>query len=414
MIYNIKNSFGIYILTVLLCLFCLKITTCSPGKTQAVHSNKEIIMAHSTTYPITFANPMRNCVIPVITGATGTITWSGELELTTIYTDPGILLWEDNIVFTTAEEIVLYSHDGKKLWNRPKGTDSPVVIANDLINYANEMLYLEAVNRANGLALEDCYIPDLYGDDYYLTLLWPKENDFVTVTYMPEPMDDTEDPNAKAPKPMAIVGKTIYMSKTSEWGLEIEGTMRLPPIYIPQSDLCMLMMYEVITLDLKSEQEIARFILPLENKVNWSADNDGLLCISGYNKINKVLVVISYEGDEKWRWEDKVPNDRWVVSQPPIRPSANSVYALTDQRVLSFDNGNLAWQFPITDAVIKGGNALADGSLLVTAGKKLIHLSNVGKELFSVFLDEEIATPPVVDADGNIFVATKTKLVKIQ
>lgn len=123
---------------------------------------------------------------------------------------------------------------------------------------------------------------------------------------------------------------------------------------------------------------------------------------------------MSLAGEEQWRWVDREKDDRWVTAQPPIRSVSQRVYALTGGRVLAIEQGKLLWQYQVKDEILRHGSSLADGSLLVTVGKTLIHLDSAGNELFSASLDDEILTPPVVDAEGNIYVATASHLVKIK
>ncbi|MHC4862514.1 MAG: outer membrane protein assembly factor BamB family protein [Planctomycetota bacterium] len=117
-------------------------------------------------------------------------------------------------------------------------------------------------------------------------------------------------------------------------------------------------------------------------------------------------------GEEQWRWVDREKTDRWVTDQPPIRPDSQRVYALTN--VLAIEQGNLLWEYEVKDEILRQGSSLADGSILVTAGKTIVHLDRDGKQLLSVSLENEILTPPVVDTEGNIYVATASHLVKIK
>ena len=78
------------------------------------------------------------------------------------------------------------------------------------------------------------------------------------------------------------------------------------------------------------------------------------------------------------------------------------------------EEGKCLWQHEIKGEAVRSATALADGSLLVAAGKTLIHLDPAGKLLFLVAVDKDITAPPVVDAEGGIYVAAGALLVKIQ
>jgi len=361
-------------------------------------------MSSTSPYPVKYASVRRDCCMSVRTEAKGRVAWAIEMASPASPRD-GLLVLGNTVIRTTPDGIVCFASDGKELWKRRTRTGSPVAAANGLLYYGNQMNYLEAVTGENRLQLEPVHIPDLPSEEYIMTLLWPRGEDFVTATYMPEPTYDTEDPDEEPPSPVVMIGRTVYGQMTSEWGGEFEGEQPLPPIYIPALDHCVIATDQVVSVNMKTEQETARFALPIDDPVNWSADPEGTLCITGYEEEHKVLLAMSLAGEEKWRWVDREKDDRWVSAQPPIRSEGQRVYVLTSTRVLAVEQGNLLWEYEVEDQILRHGSSLADGSLLVTAGKTLIHLDRDGRQLFSVSLENEILTPPVVDADLEQVVA---------
>ena len=244
-------------------------------------------------------------------------------------------------------------------------------------------------------------------DEFRVTLLWPGKRDFIAVAFWPG-LESEQDPEV-------LVRRVVYGEDISLWGENFKGSQQSLPIFVPESDALVLSIIgEVIYIDTKLGDVTARYIISLDELVDWSADQEGTLCITGYHEEQKVLLAMSLAGEEKWRWVDRDKSDRWVPYQPPIRSGSRRVYALTGGCVLAIEQGNLLWQYKVKNGTPKHGSSLADGSLLVTAGKTLIHLDSAGNERFMVSLEDEILTPPVVDAEGNIYVATAAHLVKIK
>jgi hypothetical protein len=321
---------------------------------------------------------------------------------------PDLLIWEGHVVVSNFQTMTVFTNDGNRLWERAMLLGSPLAAANGLIYYENKQLELDAVNPGNELVLDSAPLPAVMNHDFRVTMLWPRMEDFINVIFWPghEPEE----------KPEMFVRKTLFGEDMGRWGGQYEAMQQLSPLFIPELQQLVLSIYkqEVMCIDIEQETTMPRFKIPLDELSDWSADNEGTLCILGYQGANKVMLALSLAGEEKWRWSDIETPDRWVPAQPPIHSGNQRVYALSDSRVLAIEQGNLLWQYKVKNGIAKRGSSLADGSLLVSAGKTLIHLDSTGNERFLVSLDNEILTPPVVDADGNIYVATATHLVQIK
>jgi len=387
---------------------------CSKERPMTPMSSKENIMQNESTYPTYYSSPRRDCAIAVASRAGGNIAWSRELGLERADILPALLIWEGNILAVAGEGMVLFSPDSRRLWDRVKRADSPPAVANGLLYFENRGHFLEAVDPNNSQVLKKAPFPGVPTDEFHVTLLWPREKDFIATIYLPDPTYDTEDLDTPPPQPEVLGRRTVYGELVGAWGKTYEGVQALPPLFVPELERWIISMDEVISVDLKLEEEASRFKIPLEQSVNWSADAEGTLCIIGYHEGHKVMLAMSLTGEEKWRWSDRKTPDRWVTGQPPIRSGNRRVYGLTGGRILAIEQGKLLWQYEVKNGTIRHGSSLADGSLLVAAGKTLILLNLAGKERFLVSLDNEILTPPVVDADGNIYVATATHLVQIK
>ena len=390
--------------------------SCMPAlQTDTVRKSayKDTSMTQETTYPTKFCRPDRGCMIPVLPKAGGQVAWSSQLDFASPQAKADLLISEGHVVVTGADEIILFSSGGDRLWKRVKRMGSPAAVANGLIYYESREHYLEAVGRENQPALDKAPFPSVDSDEFEVTLLWPRRTDFVSAVYLAEPTYDTEESEVDAPEPELSLRLTNYGDIIGKWGEDYEGVPELIPLYIPELENLVFSIGEVVTVDLKLEQETSRFKAPLEPLVDWSGDSAGILCITGYHDDRKTLLAISLDGQEKWRWTDVENPDRWVAAQPPIR-SGRRVYALTSNRVLAIEQGRLLWEYQVKQGPAKHGSSLADGSVLVTAGRTLVHVDPSGNERFSVSVDKDILSMPVADAAGDIYVATATHLVKIK
>ena len=103
--------------------------------------------------------------------------------------------------------------------------------------------------------------------------------------------------------------------------------------------------------------------------------------------------------------------NKWISVQPPIQAGGGRVYVLSEQKVLALENGKLIWTYAAEG--LRHGTVLEDRSLLITAGKSLQHVGSNGAKIFSINTADDILSPPVVDAEGHIYVATSKQVLRI-
>ncbi|MFH0727355.1 MAG: hypothetical protein V2B19_13585 [Pseudomonadota bacterium] len=377
----------------------------------------EMTLTTSSTYPVNFASPRRDCAIPATTSAKGAIAWSHETGKTASANwPPAILIWGSHVLVTTFADMVLFDRSGKILWEKGKQGGTPAAVANGLVYYKNKTLFLDAVNLNNEAVLQQAPFPSAMSKDVVVHILWPGDKDFIAAVYWPGEAEvaDGDDPDTKLRPPEVTGVRNAYGTTYREWGATYKGPPRLLPLLLPELNRLVLVTDEVIRLDVAGEKELSRFKLPLGEVVDWSVDSREIYYLTSYEAKNKVLLALSAEGRELWRWTDKDhPDDPWARRQPPIQAWQGRIQVLTERWVLTLKEGKLLWAIETKGETIRHGSALADGSLLVTAGKTLSHIDVDGRKFFSVQLDKDILSPPVVDAEGNIYVATESHLVQI-
>jgi hypothetical protein len=372
-------------------------------------------MTIESTYPVVFASPRRDSAIPATTSARGDVAWKTTIGLT-MPRPPAVLTSTGHVVLVAEANFALFGPGGKRLWTREKQSGTPVVVAGGLFYYKSRKLFLEAVDADNGPVLQRSPFPWAMAPETQVGLLWPRENDFVAAAYWPgdDEVAEGDAPDTPLQPPQVTGLRNRYGTTYGDWGTTVEGRPKLPPLFAPDLNRMALAVDEAIRLDIGEERELSRFKLPLEQVTDWSVDSREIYALAGYEAGKKVLLSLSSEGAELWRWTDAENADRWSGGQPPIRAGKRRVYALTEKRVLAVEKGRLLWQHDAEDGTVRRGSSLEDGSVLVTAGKNLLHLNAKGRLLFSVDVGDEILSPPVVDAQGSIYVATASELVQIR
>jgi outer membrane protein assembly factor BamB len=363
-----------------------------------------------TTYPARFAAPRRDSVVHAASQATGAIGWTRDLP-----PDAGreLLVWSGQVVVVGQKTVALHGKDGHRLWERARRQSSPVALGNGAMYLETQSRFLQAVRPSNELQLDDAPLPGVGGNETFLELLWPRQDDFIVASTLPDPKYDSE---ASGPKPRPIISglRVTYGSRMGAWKKTYEGTLTLPPLFVPEKARWIASASDkVISVNVDTEEE-KRFTLPIDKAMDWSADPTGVLAVLGMHKGKKVLLAVDAAGAEKWRFVDEAAADTWAPGQPPIGAASGRLVALTSHRVLAFDAGKLAWQIDLQPEAPRRATMLKDGSLLVTSGPTLRKIDASGAKRFALTLPAEIVTSPVVDAAGTIYVATASQLFSIR
>ena len=257
--------------------------------------------------------------------------------------------------------------------------------------------------------MEDFWIPDV-GDDAYLVLFEPFQKGLIAqVQY--RPVDPEE-------KPGFIVYKIRQSSPGYDWSksYENEQSHLSPVINLGKRLLVTTTKKEVLVFNTDSRDQepepLARFSLPLGDGTIWvSCGADGSLYWSGVEKGIAVLAATDSNGDKKWRWQAGLrlgPERSKPVAPPIVTP--DRVFLLTKKNLFVVKDGRLLWSFEAKEANFTSGTALADGSILIAEGNTLHRLNAQGNSLFQASINEVIVTPPVIDGEGNIYVASPETL----
>jgi len=362
-------------------------------------------MTGLTTYPMVHGSPRRDCALTVPIAGISKVLWSVPLGLEMTEFFPRVLIWEGNPVACMHSVFGVFTKDGQFLFKREKHGGSPAAIANGLLYHENRGTYLEAVDLKNNLVLERGSFGAAPNGEFTVTLFWPRETDYIGCSF---------SPYYEEVVPTVVVRRGSYTERLGIWGEDFKGPSQLWPLAIPELGLLLVSVYNsAIKMDLERQEEVGRFNIGVPKILDWSASPSGDLCILGEDSNGKVVLGMSVEGELLWCLHIEDDSDGWGLRQPPVQAGNGRVYALTDKRVLALKDGKVLWQYRPRSGVVRNGSSLPDGSLLVAVGETLMHLGTDGKVLHQVALGEEILSPPVVDADGSVYITTKAQLVKI-
>lgn len=116
-------------------------------------------------------------------------------------------------------------------------------------------------------------------------------------------------------------------------------------------------------------------------------------------------------GDKRW----EVAGVSDAVIQPPVVSDAGLVYLVGEEELTAYKDGERLWAISLNSDL--GRATAASGSLVVVVdGSRVRCLDENGKEVW-VYIDEdgeEYTSSPVIDAGGNVLVASGMRILKIQ
>jgi hypothetical protein len=362
-------------------------------------------MTGQTTFPMIYGSPRRDCALSVPINGISKIVWSVPLGLEMTEFFPRVLIWEGNPVACMHSSFGVFTKDGQFLFKRDKHNGSPAAIANGLLYHENRGTYLEAVDLKNQLVLEHGSFGAAPNGEFNVTLFWPREKDYIGCSF---------SPYYEEVIPTVVVRRGSYTERLGIWGNDYKGPSQLWPLAVPELNLLLVSVCNtVICTDIEQQEETGRFNIGVPKLMDWSASPKGDLCILGNDSNGKVVLGMSPAGELLWCLHIVGDTDEWALYQPPIQAGEGRIYALTNKRVLAIKDGKFLGQHEPNSGEVRHGSSLPDGSLLVTSGETLLHLGPDGRVLGRAALGAEILSPPVADAEGFVYITTKTHLVKL-
>lgn len=144
--------------------------------------------------------------------------------------------------------------------------------------------------------------------------------------------------------------------------------------------------------------------IPFEHILSCSFDHQGNLLILGRQEKEKEISLIKFDNDYRLIWQ--LPIGRTVITkQPTATLPDGTAYMVAGSRLYCIKDGNITWTYQLP---AKPGEAmftlLKDGSVLLSAGVYLVHISNSGEEIKKIIVDDPITCRPIMDEEGRIYI----------
>jgi outer membrane protein assembly factor BamB len=315
------------------------------------------------------------------------------------------------LVVYSDTQILAFENKGKKLWDQNIVYGSPVSISEGKVYFreaSSKAKKLSAV-LLDGTEVTDKMIILNSHEDAYPIYLEPLPDGLIAMcTYRVGVEDGT---------PKTVFYKKTYSSLNYSWVSSFTGDMRLSPLHIRDSNRFIVTTENEIWVYNSSpsdiEEELFRYPHPLPQLLQASASENDILYIMGIEENQLILAAISIEGEEIWRFAGFL--DTGFIKQliPPILGPDGFIHITIGNALSTIRDGKLARRFTSQTGNISYGTALADDSILLVTESTLLQIDSSGEVILEVIFEEPLVTPPVVDKDGKIYVASSHMIYKI-
>lgn len=401
---NIKNVF--YLVQVLLIIV---IFSCSAGsKNEPEVKDKTMIFdLKGIACPVELVNYQRNSFIPIEVRRQWRLSWSKkytEIDSEMGVSPRSIHIKGDIIGLKSASELIVYDASGNFKFMEAINNPSPVIFGAEGIAFLNE---------AKGLVYQDYNQKELRvaepvpGLDEWASALLMKPS-------MEEVLAVVQNAGIRGHREKKYyIYRFVREDLTSKWYYEFPGIVNDALLSADDQTLIVLKGEEVIFYDVENGNNNLIFktglVVPIASSI--SLDNELLIIgtMEDQEEAVKYLKTFSFDGEELWSAGLKNP----VMKQPPVCGTEGYVYLVDSMRLKCFVKGETKWaslpQF--------GDNVYLtvakDNDILVLNGPKLYLYDSTGNNIFESIItreDEAFNVPPVIDAQGKIYVASDKRL----
>lgn len=424
-----KSFYKIFLFVVLLSSFY------EPLQAASIKKNKKgTLMKSSLIYISPFADYQRTSFINTTTSAKGKITWSFETGVTaTKHWTTNVALWGGDPLILTLDNLILLDLNGKKLWSSAKKLRTAMGIYQGRLYTQSKSGFLQIHNLDGTLQAKDLPFPGGLGEKSQTGILVPREKDFVSVVFDSDQHDHAEDGEQVYSKPHATIIQNRYEITYGDWSQEEACTWgHSTPLFDSKRDILSLWTdTHFIRGKMTGSNTITKFNPQIPGAIDWSMDDSEQYYVIASESNLMQFASFDASGKIKWQWKQEIKTDKksevksgdtaalrseekWLPHPPAIGANGR-LYVLTNQKIRAFDQKDLVWSYSLKSSSTEMSfvTVLSDNSILVANEKDLVFLDETGKKIWNMTFDEEILSSPVVDENGNIFIATVTKVFRI-
>ncbi len=359
-----------------------------------------------------FANSRRSGSVSVTSAAVGKFAWSRRISRVPDRPAEARLLLsaDERIVVDGLNELYLFDRNGNQIAALPRWYGCQVALDDGHLSFATAARkdHMRVVDLQGQIIKDELLIPGLI-DQSTLALFEPGDTEFIAQIQF------AGDIHGAPPFFM------IYKSKPGDlwfdWSADVHEPTSpiIPLVNYEQRRLVTSTRQEILIYPLDSRQAepqpAARFGFPLESATHWcSSDPQGRLYWCGRGETGVAIGMTDLTGALLAVVPDTTCEK---ISGKPVAPpllGEDRYWVLANSALLCFQEGRLLWSFEAKETSPTMATALADRSVLIVAVNRLIRVSPEGETMFDVVFEEELNTPPVVDAAGRIYVASKEML----
>ncbi len=343
--------------------------------------------------------------------------------------DKAILLaLGDGVVVGSGENLVYTNKSGIVVWTQTKAYNSVFFVQDNLVYYATRSARLNAINTEGIFELTDAPLPGFFSpSEYQLELLVPFDGGFISASYgiSRSVVDHPDGASEDIDDPLITWRISEFGRRIGKYGSKLRMNQVSKPIYLPKErQLCFLSSdcYVCISLDNIPEDDSDDILYTQTYQLtswfshvnDWSADNNGHIGVLGVYENKTTLVVFTYDGTADSIWRSDTEEGVCAPYQPPIFSTVfKRVYVLETRRVIAIENGNLTWEYKINEENFSSMVEMGDGSLIVTAGNRLVHLSAIGTLICDRELRDTIIGTPLITSGGEIYLSTCDQLTRL-
>jgi hypothetical protein len=373
------------------------------GKPPASPGINKVEARKDMRYTQPYANPQKNSFQPV------KLIASGKLGKKITYNDGSVagsasyifLLDDDRAVIDFESAIFAVNMAERKcLGYKNKSRNSFVALGTgDIFYYAASNQLIQSTLSKFDARQPDFFVPGL-GDFSQLCSFLPKDETFVAAVQ--------NKGNPMYPDPSFSLFEKAYPALSENWKIKIPGTALPPPFSL--SNLAILAKPNSISvIDDKGEQkgEFSDEFMP----VSCSVGPDDIIYLVCSTKSGVMLQAFDLNLEKKW----ETVCDKANLEEPPIVDSTATVYLVGGGSVTAFQNGRLLWESPLGSSRAKGTLA-GNGLLVISDSSRVVCLDRSGivKWVYEDKNGEIFLTPPVIDSQGSVFVASNKTITMIE
>jgi outer membrane protein assembly factor BamB len=368
-------------------------------------------------YPVIYGSALRNSIATVAVRAVGKKTWKTRREVDELLADGYLLSSYDAVLIVSEQKISAYQFNGTRIWTQLKWPASGAWIFDDAVYVQlseNKSKLKKILCKDGTIVRADISMPSTQ-EKSNLIFLEPSARGFIACCKLPS-TQILQNGKPTTTSPWAV----FYGKSFDDWDFEWIGEIQAVPIVLPihltsQKQFILFTPHEYMVYACPPSARDAvlscKSSYPLEKISSISADIQGNLIFAGTIKNKSTIIASDVKGLQQWKWDHY---SDFELSEVPLPVCPNGeVIVKRGATVCAVANAKIIWEYNTDLSRPEYVTVSIDNCVLVSAGERLYCLQG-GMLKFVVDVEDTIIAPPVLDAQGSIYVLTRKDLIKIE